>query len=213
MASQTKRDELNTLSIEKYFGEMELSDEEKELRIDLAEELELIFLYVFMLADVMSALDDTIDEGLLLESLVDRYMAVVDEFYPDIPKSVRDEVSQYVSDISNEIVKTTVKNVPNKDGTKPYGTNAQRALQCAENEANTVGNAMQYKKAISDGMTKKTWVTLGDEKVRHTHYLTDGETIGIYDEFEVGTEKMLYPRQLGKSAREVIGCRCSLKYS
>ena len=48
-----KFDELNQLQrstpYEQYFGEMELTEEEKKKRIAIAEDLEIIFLYFFLL--------------------------------------------------------------------------------------------------------------------------------------------------------------------
>lgn len=44
-----KNDELNVISYDKYFGEMDISEEEKEKRKQLAKELEDAFFIMFYL--------------------------------------------------------------------------------------------------------------------------------------------------------------------
>ena len=53
-----------------------------------------------------------------------------------------------------------------------------------------------------------------DRHVRHTHQLVEGKTIGINDVFLVGDSEMFYPKDttFGASAREIVNCRCSIKY-
>lgn len=210
MARQTKSDELNLIPIDRYFREMELSTEEIEQRISFAEELLDIFLYVFGLCDVLLALGES-DISIVEDALTERYLECVENRFPDMDGDLKQEVDSYIKTISADIVATSKKNTI--DDGKPYGSNYERAVSCAENESNSISNAIQMQKAIDEGYKMKTWITMNDNKVRHSHWLCDGETIGIHDEFEVGKERMLYPRQLGKSPKEVIGCRCSLMFS
>lgn len=54
-----------------------------------------------------------------------------------------------------------------------------------------------------------------DRRVRHTHEMVDGETIGIYDAFEVGDALMMFPKDdsLGAGQEEIANCRCVVEYS
>lgn len=62
------------------------------------------------------------------------------------------------------------------------------------------------------GITKeKTWITVEDENVRHTHASLHGTTILKDEYFETTNGQALHPRGFG-IAKEDINCRCKLKY-
>ena len=48
--------------------------------------------------------------------------------------------------------------------------------------AGTMEAAKQYAKSTGSSVSKE-WVTMGDEKVRDTHYYLEGVTVGLNDEF------------------------------
>ena len=64
----------------------------------------------------------------------------------------------------------------------------------AENEANTDWNYSEYQQAIANGMKQKTWLTMQDRRVRHTHMKVDGKTIPIQSVFLVGDSEFLFPK-------------------
>lgn len=88
-----------------------------------------------------------------------------------------------------------------------------RARKAAITEVN--GAAMASKALIAEEIagSKKTWVTMRDDKVRLSHADMDGVTVGSADYFQVGSEKMLYPCDPSGSAQETVGCRCVLVVS
>jgi len=59
--------------------------------------------------------------------------------------------------------------------------------------------------------TEKVWDAILDGKTRPAHARADGQRRGINDAFDVGGERLMFPRDtsLGASAGNVIGCRCS----
>lgn len=61
----------------------------------------------------------------------------------------------------------------------------------------------------------KTWVTVGDEKVRSAHQGADLQVKNSDDPFDVGGEQLMRPgdSSLGASPENVINCRCSAQYS
>lgn len=203
-----KIDELNIISYKQYFGEMELSEEEKQIRVDMAEEMEVIFLYLFtvILADLR--IRNEINPEYLYGLLETRYLDVVRNQKEHSLSNGKD-IEDYVSYISKEIVDSTLNHID-----ADYYLSLDRAKNLSGNETNTVRNYYNDIQAISDGYTRKKWVTMKDAKVRHSHYLVDEETIGIFDVFEVGNSKMKYPRDysLGADGKEIAGCRCTVKY-
>lgn len=202
-----KFDEINklktkSLPYEQYFGEMTISNDEKEKRIELAKQLEPIFLFLFAV--------------ITKDSLEYCYEMVSRRYSDAVSVIIGDEITEngfmagYINSIAKDIVDSTIKNESNV-----YFKSTDRAKYLAENESNTVANYYQQVDAIKDGCTQKTWISMQDKKVRHTHEEVDGETIGIEEAFIVGNSRMLYPKDtsLGASSEEIVNCRCSVIYS
>lgn len=95
-----------------------------------------------------------------------------------------------------------------------YWLSYDRAEDIAKSEANTFLNYTDYLDAKESGKTKKTWLTMLDDKVRQTHSEVEGQTIGIDEMFTVGDSLMKFPHDLSESPNpsEVIGCRCAVEY-
>ena len=96
-----------------------------------------------------------------------------------------------------------------------YWLSYRRAEDIAKSEANTFLNYTDFVEAKDSGATKKTWLTMLDDKVRNTHEEVEGQTIGIDEPFTVGNSLMKFPHDLSESPdpKEVINCRCAVEYS
>lgn len=203
--SRIPNDELHTEKIvyETYFGEMEISDKEKKERLELAKELEPIFLYVFYMF-----LDEDASEEACRDYLSSAYKRIATDFVK--AREPTAYLNSYIDKIAADIVSATVENA---DST--YYTSLDRAMYIAANEANTIGNYREYAKMVKQGYQYKTWVTMRDDKVRHTHAAVNGDKVGIFDSFLVGNGEMSFPRDysLGAGAEEIVNCRCTLRYS
>ena len=97
---------------------------------------------------------------------------------------------------------------------KDYWLSFKRALNIANNEANTIMNYTDFLIAKERGYTQKTWLTMLDPKVRDTHEEVEGQTVGIDEVFKVGDSEMKFPHDLSFSPdpKEVINCRCAVEY-
>lgn len=199
-------DELNStenLNYEMYFGEMDLDDKEKEDRIALAKQLEPIFLYFFyMFLEGNSDVDDYRDY------LSENYKKIAVSFIKTREPTAY--LNSYIDEIADGIVNTTLTH----EGAEYY-TSLSRAMNIAANEANTIGNYRQYTQMVKQGYKYKMWVTMRDDKVRHTHIAVNGDKVGIFDSFHVGNAEMSFPRDasLGAGAEEIANCRCTVKYT
>lgn len=200
-------DELNELNreaidYEEYFGEMELSDEEKEKRVELAKKFEVLFLFFL--------LSYSENQNANYESMIyEKYIVIALEFLKqdNIPLYIDD----YAKKLANDVVNTTV----NHDGEEFY-TSKERGMLISANEANTLGNYNQQIQAIKSGMRYKTWITEKDRKVRHTHRAVDEKKISIFEPFEVGDSLMMFPKDMetfNADMKEIYNCRCCVKYS
>lgn len=58
----------------------------------------------------------------------------------------------------------------------------------------------------------RTWVSVGDDRVRDSHQEADGQTIGIADSYDVGGESLDYPGDPSGSPEETYNCRCGEDY-
>jgi SPP1 gp7 family putative phage head morphogenesis protein len=70
-------------------------------------------------------------------------------------------------------------------------------------ETNRAINDVEEQLAQLDGKRWKTWVTVGDDRVREEHMAMDGLTIPINESFPIG---VVYPP-------EGANCRCWVEYS
>lgn len=66
--------------------------------------------------------------------------------------------------------------------------------------------------AIRDTV-EKTWVTVGDSKVRLTHRAADMQTVSISQKFSVGGEQLKQPGDPAASPENRINCRCNMVIS
>lgn len=208
-------DELNILNeenidYESYFGEMDLTEEEKRKRVSLAEKFETLFIPFFLLFSEEK--EETLVENKIekyKELIKSGYVAIVISFLTTKENKIPSYVKEYAEKLSNDIVNTTIKNKGSE-----YYTSNKRAKFISANEANSIGNYAQQIEAIKSEKKYKTWKTMRDKYVRHTHQVIDEKKIGIFEPFQVGNSKMLYPRDSsqGASATEIVNCRCVVKY-
>lgn len=201
-------DELNNpksraIPYEQYFGEMELTEEQKEERIKASKRIEDMMLFLFSLLSVMKEYSYENLE-FVVSQVKNQYSDIL-----SVSMEMDEYLNGYVNDFSEQIVETTQNHMDDE-----WYLSDDRAMFVAENEANTTFNYLEYKKAIESGKKKKRWITMRDRHVRHTHQLVEGKAIGINDVFLVGDSEMFYPKDttFGASAREIVNCRCSIKY-
>lgn len=201
----TKSSIKRSIPYKKYFDEMEISEEEKEKRIKLAEKLELVFMYLFYLI----ANSEYENREMLCVMIADMYSDIAHD-YMNVDGTL-EYLNTYTAYITAQIIDTTLKYAEQEE----YYLSQDRAMFIAENEANSIGNYDDMYQAIKSGATQKTWKTMNDKKVRHTHVKLDGKTIGIYKTFDVGGSEMLYPRDTSYDAedKEIVNCRCVCEYS
>lgn len=203
-------DELNTLipnkrsmSFAQFFGEMELSDEEIQKRIELAEKLEDGFLFVLALLFTMQQYNEVNWERARQE-YENRYLSALSGYVTITPY-----IRQYVRDMSYDIMDSTKKHQA-----EYYYYSPDRGKFMAECESNTTRSYQCNEDAIAQGKTMKRWLTMGDKRVRATHKEVGGTSKPIGEPFYVGGSLLLYPRDfsLGASTAQTAGCRCSIEY-
>ena len=124
------------------------------------------------------------------------------------------ETPAYISDHAEEFAENLVRTTKEHEG-EEYYTSQDRAMLNSENEANVIGNYWKQVQAVKSGKKYKTWITMADDKVRHSHDEIDRTMIGIFDLFHVGNSVMSYPKDTtyNPEEKEIINCRCVVHYS
>lgn len=191
-------DELN-LIYRDYFDVMNISKKQKAERIKAAEDLQDILLLFLLSIDLSRTYPINPKEKFISD-----YTKTVKKYLDD------DFVPVYVSMLAAFLEETTLKHIDEE-----YYTSAQRAIELAANEANTVLNRKDYTVAVKNGYKRKQWITEHDNKVRPTHIEVEDVTIPIDDMFVVGNAIMRFPHDFEFASdhpEELNNCRCSITY-
>lgn len=188
---------------EQYFGDMDLTEEEKEKRIEVAENLDDLMLFIFALIAIMRE-SNAVDKDYIALQINSRYMTIL-QGYMGIDKYLEDYIRQF----SNTFIQTTFDSIDDL-----WYLSSDRSRFIAENESETTWNYDEYRQAIERGKTRKQWVDIMDKRERKTHIEVGGTVIPIEDVFVVGNSLMRYPKDTlyGAKAKEIINCRCTIKY-
>ena len=206
-------DELNELieeygdiadTIEEFYDIMDISEEQKEERRKLANELFGVFLFLLSLVEIAKDAEYLDIDFISLQFEM--------RFAPIVKSYARDDayINQYIRKVTDDVVGSTLRRID-----EPYSLSDERALGIALNESNSVLNYEEMADAIDSGYTMKTWRTMRDNRVRDSHKELEGKTIPIDDYFEVGNSLLLFPRDEDNCTdmSDISNCRCSLKYS
>lgn len=203
-------DKLNNITTERritsyreYFAPMDLPEEELEDRITLAEELEPIFIWLFLLV-----VGGAYSKYTMQTMLQERLTLTIKGFFKI--EFLNTYLQSYVEKISEEVIRVTLENVDSD-----YYTSANRAQYIAANEGNLLGNYREQIRAINDGYKFKVWITENDSRVRHTHKDVNNTKLDISKPFIVGNSRLLFPKDfsMGAGAEETVNCRCHIRYT
>lgn len=193
--------------IVEYFSKMDLTDEQKEEREDLADKLK-DYLLIFLNLIAIQIESARYNRDYLINTLNAELRSIISENYV-----IDDYLNRYVNHFSSAYVDLTYLHLM-KDENKEWWTSEDRATVTAEEESNGVVNYVDYTRAKEQGYTKKKWITEKDERVRKTHRPLNDKVIDIDKPFQVGNSLMLFPKDTSffASEREIANCRCTCKY-
>ena len=195
---QYKREnKYRSMPYDEFFGEMDITDEQKEEREETAKKLEEIFILLLSLVFEFHYSTEAVS------------MAIRD--YTELAE----RTGNYYQTIHIPMVITDAVNTAMAHPDDPYYFSIDRAMLLSENEANSLWNDIEFEEALESGKTMKTWHAIMDKKTRDSHRDVNGVTIPIMEPFEVGDSLMMFPRSdaLGAGDEEIANCRCSVEYS
>ena len=189
-----------------YFSVMDISEEQKKKRVQVAKDLRNVLLFLFALVSTSYEYEYFSVEYVLGQFRTE-YAKVLLEY-----GKMTAYTEKYFEEITKSLVETTMDRfAPEK---KDYWTSDDRAISVAQDEANSIMNYSELQDALDKGYTKKTWITERDSRVRKTHREVDNKTIPIEEYFQFPDCEGLFPHdELNLTANETARCRCSLKFS
>lgn len=194
----------NVLDIDTFFDEMYLSDSEIEERKDLAKNIYTILAAILAIIKANEVLKNSHDIAYYKDYVIDSMSSL----YKGVFNS--NKYQSQIESFANDFVDSTMRHIDT-----PYFTSDDRAIVNAEQQSNAIYNQEQYQQAVASGKTRKTWVTMHDQRVRKNHDAADGQEVDIDKPFEVGDSELMFPcdLSLGANLREICNCRCVVVYS
>ena len=208
--SVTSFDELNqmvgykrSMPIDKYFDEMRISRQQKQLRKQLAERLQGEFDYIMAYLFYLQMNDAPVGKMDIVDEIMGRYQSAVGNLIPmDL------YLTQRIAQTSLEVVDATYRHTDD-----PYFFSRDRSRLISENESNTLYSYDEFNEESLTARAKE-WLTIMDGKERDSHAEVNGVIIPIDEPFELQGGYADYPRDMsyGISDDEVINCRCSLRF-
>lgn len=99
-----------------------------------------------------------------------------------------------------------------------YGFSKERAQRIAQTEINSAQNAASHfaiGKHVDNDIVEKTWLAVGDRRMRKSHERANGQVRKYEEAFEVGGAELNFPgdTSLGAPGKEIIRCRCVATYA
>jgi SPP1 gp7 family putative phage head morphogenesis protein len=88
-----------------------------------------------------------------------------------------------------------------------YNMASGRAIMIARTETAGAVNGGSFLYYGEVGVPSKQWLTAGDEVVRESHQMLEGQTVRLTERFANG---LRYPGDMDGEAAEVINCRCTI---
>lgn len=153
--------------------------------------------------------DDTVDE--MFELFLLAYANGVEATNEDLSTDYRPDLNEVMETVDRRVAGQTWRERM-EDYYENGGTVAD-VVRIMETESHRDSNEAAYRTARQAGATTKTWRTVGDSRVRDTHFYLDGVSAPIDGEFySFRGGSTQFPGQWG-IAEEDVNCRCWLTFS
>lgn len=211
-----------------YFDEMNLLKEERGQRINTASKFidDMVVFFTLVLADIIAGkfLTETTREDyedkltkIYLDKCPDKTDSAFINRAVNFSDYVQTTTENTIDSIADDFVMfaTDVKSgIPVKKEDIPEKVlkvlSDERASKIALNETNWIYNYINHMKLKSDGNATHIWLSMKDEKVRHSHDVADEQIVPINEPFIVNGYKMMFPLDdsFGAPLSEIMGCRC-----
>ena len=218
-----RRTDVKVLPIKQFFAEMGMEDVDYDSRVALATKLSTDYDTILKMMILSLVLGEEVVAVQMASSLAQRITDTLRNHFKENPRyalegrqiDVLMDYSDFyllrqIQEESEYFVDVTLRHLNDE-----YYFSTDRATLAAENEVNSVANYSEYALALLSGKTKKTWRTMGDNRVRESHRMLNLTTLPIAEPFSIMGSAMKFPKDesLGADREELVGCRCWATYS
>lgn len=161
------------------------------------------------------------EEEDIIDELLDLYLLAwwegsqdaARELLIDVEPSIEEAEEAINRPIADKTFRERVRDYLNGEMGETTGTPSEAIARVAETDAVRLYNESGIKTAKKGGATKKTWHTMGDNRVRDTHSPLQGQTVPIDADFYTWDDDQApAPGQFLKTSNNV-NCRCWLTFS
>lgn len=202
----------STAEIENYiyewFSAMGLTAEDIENRARLACDFEDRFIETLITLYVAHENDEDADKSKMERWFFEDYGKAIEKFLSNKKEFSATDALDRKFTFSEDVANTTADNPA-----ETHSYSEERALTMAVTESAVMLADADYKKALKQGCTQKSWNTIIDGREREWHFDADGQTVPIDEYFIVDGELMKHPHDPTASARNLVSCRCWCEYS
>lgn len=219
--NESYQDELNALLKRNYRGVSDIFDKTIRKDIDDVIDAEKWEANEDSQRDLKEKIAMTIGAYLLLRAntITPKIAVTVQEELKKKTEAVIVENAERGVAVSNAEVASTVANEFEEWGVKHSPiisvTEVQDVAESSKHTEHLTINELVEDKTLLQKGSQKVWITAGDEKVRQSHVILDGVSIGSDDVFVTGKGgKMRYSGDMtmGALLSDVINCRCETIY-
>ena len=131
-----------------------------------------------------------------------------------ILKTMQGKLNQFMSAIGKDDVTLNSALRSFKDQQKIHAKFVTSNTQVQSSYETIKGDINGYLtvRYANEFLSKKVWITVGDDRVRLWHREANGQVVNYYEKFSVGPDKLLYPGDPTGQPANIINCRCSSIY-
>ena len=142
-----------------------------------------------------------------LRTVRNRLLDIPDDLFRTLRRSLAEGIAASESDEELAARVRALVDVPVR-ANRIARTETTPALNAGRLQA---ARAVARETGVSTRGWAKEWVSMQDERVRHTHALADGQTVPLNRHFRVGEHSGRYPGDPRLPPGETINCRCTLR--
>lgn len=161
-------------------------------------------------AEELESVSIGINSPQVIEALVTRATRLAEGVNGTLAKSVKRAIADvFASDSTIGDLQLAIRDkLPEVEGNiaKAFANKEARALAIARTESAGASETARFQQYRADGVAQIQWIAQGDNVVRESHAMVDGDVVPLGSRFANG---LMYPHEEGAPANEVVNCRCS----
>jgi len=132
-----------------------------------------------------------------------------------ILKTMQTKLNEFMFKIGKDDVtlNSALRDFKNQQKTHAKFITSNTQVQASYETIKSDINGYLIVRYANEFVSKKVWVTVGDDRVRLWHREANGQSVIYNSKFTVGPDQLLYPGDPSGQPANIINCRCSAIHS